>query len=42
VVRRVPLAVEVGVLVAANLAATLPRFLLLRVWVFRARAGVAG
>jgi len=35
-----PLGVEVGVLVAANLAATLLRFLLLRVWVFRARTAV--
>ena len=30
-----PVAVELGVLVAANLTATLLRFLLLRVWVFR-------
>ena len=35
-----PLGVEVGVLVAANLAATVLRFLLLRVWVFRARTAV--
>jgi putative flippase GtrA len=34
----VPLGVELGVLVAANLAATLLRFLLLRVWVFRPAA----
>ncbi len=32
-----PVAVEVGVLVAANLAATVLRFLLLRSWVFRPR-----
>jgi putative flippase GtrA len=32
-----PLGVEVGVLVAANLAATVLRFLLLRIWVFRSR-----
>jgi putative flippase GtrA len=31
-----PLGVEVGVLVGANLAATVLRFLLLRAWVFRA------
>ena len=37
----VPLGVELGVLVAANLAATVLRFLLLRVWVFRARPPVA-
>ena len=34
----VPLGVELGVLVAANLAGTLLRFLLLRVWVFRPAA----
>jgi putative flippase GtrA len=34
-----PLGVEVGVLVAANLAATVLRFLLLRVWVFRGPPG---
>ena len=33
-----PLGVEIGVLVAANLAATVLRFLLLRIWVFRRRA----
>jgi putative flippase GtrA len=38
----VPLGVELGVLVAANLAATLLRFLLLRVWVFRPRPAVVG
>ena len=32
-----PVAVELGVLVAANLAATVLRFLLLRSWVFRSR-----
>jgi putative flippase GtrA len=32
-----PLPIEVGVLVGANLAATVLRFLLLRSWVFRAR-----
>ncbi|HEV7653469.1 MAG TPA: bifunctional glycosyltransferase family 2/GtrA family protein [Mycobacteriales bacterium] len=38
-----PLAVELGVLVGANLAATVLRFLLLRAWVFRSRpAAVAG
>jgi putative flippase GtrA len=37
-----PLGVELGVLVGANLAATVLRFLLLRAWVFRARsAGTA-
>ena len=36
----VPLGVELGVLVAANLAATVLRFLLLRVWVFRVRPAV--
>jgi putative flippase GtrA len=35
-------AVELGVLVVANLAATVLRFLLLRGWVFRARAGRPG
>ncbi len=34
-------AVEVAVLVVANAAATVARFLLLRVWVFRAGAGAA-
>jgi putative flippase GtrA len=34
-----PLPVELGVLVAANLAATVLRFLLLRGWVFRAATG---
>jgi putative flippase GtrA len=39
-----PLGVEVGVLVGANLAATVLRFLLLRAWVFRSRrpAGSGG
>ena len=32
-----PLGVEVGALVGANLAATVLRFLLLRIWVFRSR-----
>lgn len=36
-----PMSVEVVVLVAANLAATVVRFLLLRSWVFRHRAPVA-
>jgi putative flippase GtrA len=34
--------VEVGVLVTANLAATLLRFLLLRAWVFRGRHHLEG
>ena len=34
--------IELGVLVAANLAATVLRFLLLRVWVFRGRPAVVG
>ena len=38
----VPLGVELGVLVAANLAATVLRFLLMRVWVFRGRPAVVG
>jgi putative flippase GtrA len=38
-----PLGIELTVLVAANLAATVLRFLLLRVWVFRGRpAALAG
>jgi hypothetical protein len=36
-----PLAVELGVLVGANLAATVLRFLLLRIWVFRAEPAAA-
>jgi len=34
-----PVPAELGVLVAANLAATVLRFLLLRIWVFRVPAG---
>ena len=36
-----PLGVELAVLVAANLAATVLRFMLLRAWVFRSRPAVA-
>ena len=37
-----PLGVELTVLVAANLAATVLRFLLLRIWVFRTGPATAG